>query len=83
MLRAGRSIYHYRSHRPSRAALRKRIREIVKTRVCHCYRRIHVLPRREGWRVYRLYCKEGLQPRIKTPKWKFSANGKVLKTSAT
>ena len=42
------------------------------------YRRIHVLLRREGWRVnakrvYRLYTEEGLQLRNKTPKRKVSA----------
>ena len=65
MLKAGRSSYHYRSRRPSQAALRKRIREIAETRVRYGYRRNHVLLRCEGWRVnakqvYRLYTEEGL-----------------------
>ena len=33
VLQLGRSTYHYKSRRPSQAALRKRIREIAETRV--------------------------------------------------
>lgn len=78
LLLFGRSTYHYRSRRPSQAALRKRIREIAETRVRYGYRRIHVLLRREGWkvnhkRVYRLYVEESLQIRNKHPKRKVSA----------
>jgi putative transposase len=51
----------------------ERIREIAATRVRYGYHRIHVLLRREGWRinpkrVYRLYREMGLQLRNKTPK---------------
>jgi putative transposase len=58
--------------------LRKRIREIAETRVRYGYRRIHVLLRREGWKInhkrtYRLYCEEDLQMRSKTPKRRVSA----------
>ena len=72
-MRAGRSTYHYRSRRAERAGLKQRIREIAETRVRHGYRRIHVVPRREGWRVnakrvYRLYKEMGLQLRRKAPK---------------
>jgi putative transposase len=47
-----------------------RIREIAATRVRYGYKRIHVLLLREGWginhkRVYRIYCEEGLNLRIK------------------
>jgi len=47
-----------------------RIREIAAVRVRYGYQRIHVLLRREGWpvnhkRVYRLYCEEGLNLRVK------------------
>lgn len=78
LLLLGRSTYHYRFRRPSQAALRKRIREIAEARVRYGYRRIHVLLRREGWkvnhkRVYRLYVEEGLQIRNKHPKRKVSA----------
>jgi hypothetical protein len=50
----------------------ERIKEIAATRVRYGYRRIHVLLRREGWRVNvkrvcRLYREMGLQLRNKTP----------------
>ena len=59
------STYHYKSRRPSQAALRKRMREIAETRVRYGYWRIHVILEREGWRVnhklvYRIYVEEGL-----------------------
>ena len=72
------STYDYKSRRPSQTALRKRIREIAETRVRYGYRRIHVMLRREGWRVnhklvFRLYVEEGLQIRNKRPKRKVAA----------
>ena len=78
VLRFRRSTYHYKSRRPSQAALKKRIREIAETRVRYGYRRIHVLLEREGWqvnhkRVYRLYVEESLQIRNKRPKRKVAA----------
>lgn len=47
-----------------------RIKEIAAVRVRYGYKRIHVLLRREGWkinhkRVHRLYCEEGLNLRAK------------------
>jgi putative transposase len=68
-----RSTYHYRSRRAGQAQLTERIKEIAATRVRYCYRRIHVLLCREGWRVnhkrvWRLYRELGLQLRHKTPK---------------
>jgi len=53
--------------------LRRRIKEMAQTRVRYGYRRIHVLLRREGWkvnpkRVARLYREEGLSLRAKGPK---------------
>jgi putative transposase len=58
--------------------LSKRVREIAQTRVRYGYRRIHVLLRREGWRVnakrvYRLYREQGLQLRNKVPKRRVKA----------
>ena len=51
-----------------------RIKDIAAARVRYGYRRIHVLLQREGWqinhkRVYRIYCEEGLNLRVKS-KWK-------------
>ena len=73
-----RSTYHYRSRRAGQAQLTERINEIAATRVRYGYRRIHVLLRREGWRVnvkrvYRLYREMGLQLRHKTPKRRVKA----------
>lgn len=73
-----RSTYHYRSKRAGQAVLMKRIKEIAETRVRYGYRRIHVLLRREGWRVNakrvcRLYREMGLQLRNKSPKRRVKA----------
>lgn len=83
-----RSSYHYKSRRPEQAPLCKRIREIAETRVRYGYRRIHVLLRREGWRVNhkrvrRLYNEEGLQLRNKSPKRKVAAKLRDDRTAAT
>ena len=61
-----------RGKEDGQAALRMRIREIAATRVRYGYKRIHVLLRREGWkvnhkRVHRLYREEGLNLRRKRP----------------
>ena len=50
-LRSTRSTYHYKSRRPGQAGLEQRIKEICQTRVRYGYRRVHVLLRREGWRI--------------------------------
>lgn len=67
-----RTVYLYRSCRDD-TALKMRIREIAETRVRYGYERIHVLLRREGWRVnhkktYRIYCEEELHLRRKRPR---------------
>jgi len=64
-MKLSRSVYHYRSVAADQAPLRSRIREIAATRVRYGYKRIHVVLRREGWRinhkrVYRLYKQDGL-----------------------
>ncbi len=64
VVRIGRSTYYYHSVRDDRA-LRRRVVEISEGRVRYGYKRIHVLLRREGWRVnhkkvYRIYREEGL-----------------------
>jgi len=66
-----RSVYHYRARRKDQTPLVTRIKEIAAARVRYGYQRVHILLRREGWRVnrkrvYRLYREEGLsllQPR--------------------
>jgi len=83
-----RSSLYYRHKRDTQAVLRQRIREIAETRVKWGYRRIHVLLRREGWRinakrVHRLYCLEGLQLRNKTPKRRVSAKLRTDRTLAS
>jgi len=83
-----RSTYHYRSRRAGQAQLVERIKEIAATRVRYGYRRIHVLLRREGWRVnpkrvYRLYRETGLQLRHKTPKRRVKAKLREDRRPAT
>jgi putative transposase len=68
-----RSSYRYCSKSKDDRALRMRIREIAATRVRSGYFRIHILLRREGWRVnhkrvYRIYREEGLNLRRKRPR---------------
>ena len=67
-----RSNRYYRSRKDPRLELRSRMREIIQTRVRYGYRRVHVLLKREGWRVgrsqiFRLYQEEQLQLRTKRP----------------
>jgi putative transposase len=83
-----RSTYHYRSRRAGQAQLIERIKEIAATRVRYGYRRIHVLLRREGWRVnpkrvHRLYREMGLQLRNKTPKRRVKAKLREDRRPAT
>lgn len=83
-----RSTYYYRSQAKDQAALRMRIRDIAAARVRYGYRRVHVLLRREGWkvnhkRVYRLYRLEGLELRLRTRKKKRAALARVLGPEAT
>ncbi|OSZ43571.1 transposase [Alcaligenes faecalis] len=67
------STYFYKPHPRDDRAERRRIREIAETRVRYGAERIHILLRREGWRInhkktYRIYCEEGLNPRRKRPR---------------
>ena len=62
-----------------------RIKEIAGTRMRYGYRRIHVLLKREGWKVnhklvYRLYKEEGLMLRCKRKHRKASASRVPLTT---
>jgi putative transposase len=64
-MKMSRSVYHYHSVAADQTPLLHRIREIAATRVRYGYKRIHVVLRREGWRinhkrVYRLYKQDGL-----------------------
>ncbi|EDZ98310.1 integrase catalytic region [Burkholderia sp. H160] len=73
LVRRARSKHDYRSVKDPQTALRQRMREIAQTRVRYGYRRVHVLFKREGWRVsrdrlYRLYAEEQLQLRSKLPR---------------
>jgi putative transposase len=63
-----RSLYGYRSRRAVPAGLRERISELAGEKRRYGYRRIHILLRREGWKVnrkrtYRLYREAGLAVR--------------------
>jgi putative transposase len=64
------STIRYRSRQEPQQALRIRLRDLAGARVHYGYRRLHLLLRREGWkinakRVYRLYKLEGLSLRLK------------------
>jgi putative transposase len=68
LLCISRSLYRYRSCRAECSGLRARIEEIASLKCRYGYRRVHVLLRREGWRInrkltYRLYREEGLAVR--------------------
>jgi putative transposase len=82
------STYHDKSRRPEQAGLERRIREICQTRVRYGYRRVHVLLRREGWRVNhkktrRIYKELGLQLRSKAPKRRVKAKLREDRCAAT
>jgi putative transposase len=82
-----RSTCRYRSVARDHAALRLRLRDLAAARVRYGYRRLHVLLRREGWRVnhkrvYRLYREEGLAIRVKRRR-KRAAGQRVLPPPAT
>lgn len=73
LMKLHRSVFRYASQMNPKLELRQRMRDLAHSRVRFGYRRIHVLLRREGWRlgrdqVYRLYCQEALQLRGKLPK---------------
>jgi putative transposase len=82
VLELGRTTYYYKSKADPQTALRIRLRDLANARIRYGYRRLHVLLRREGWkinakRVYRLYVEEGLGLRIKRPKRRRSAVARV------
>ena len=68
-----RATDYYRSRKDPQDALRVRLRDLAAARVKYGYRRLHVLLRREGWkvnkkRVLRLYQQEALALRRKNPR---------------
>jgi putative transposase len=82
-----RSSCRYRSVAADQTVLRLRLRDLAATRVRYGYRRLHILLRREGWRVnhkriYRLYREEGLGIRVKRRK-KLASVPRVLPPPAT
>ena len=65
-----------------------RLKDLAATRVHYGYRRLHILLRREGWkvnakRVYRLYCEEKLGLRTKKPKRRVSCRARSDRPEAT
>ncbi len=75
-------MVRYRSRRPSQQPLRTRLRELASVRLRAGYQQLHVLLRREGWRVnhkrvYRLYTEEGLALRRRRPRRHRSAVARV------
>lgn len=83
-----RATWYYRSRKDEQAALRMRIKEIAAVRIRYGYLRIHVLLKREGWkinhkRVYRLYREEGLNLRAKRPRRRVSAAPRVGRPEIT
>ncbi len=78
-----RATAYYRSCKRNRAELRIRLRDLATVRVSYGYRRLHVLLRREGWRVnhklaWRVYKEEGLEVRTKKKRKQVSALRVVL-----
>jgi len=84
-----RSGFYYQSKgSPVNEVLAKRIREISAIRVRFGFQRIHVLLRREGWkvnrkRVLRLYRLEGLQLRRKKRREKRPSHARVTREEAS
>jgi putative transposase len=79
-----RSTQRYRSHADEQAALKIRLKELAAVRVRYGYRRLHVLLRREGWRVnhkrvYRLYKLQGLGIRVRKPRRHRMARDRVAR----
>lgn len=61
-------VYRRVSNRPADTDLRNRLKELSSERRRFGYRRLNILPEREGWAVnwkklYRIYCEEGLTVR--------------------
>lgn len=73
LIKMSRSTLYYLPVRDPRPELRRRMKELAQIRIRYCYRRLHVLLKREGWQLgrkqcYRIYREEELQLRSKLPK---------------
>jgi putative transposase len=69
VVQCNRATFYYRSQRRDVTPLRMRLRELAAARPRFGYRRLHILLRREGWRInhkktYRLYRAEQLGVRV-------------------
>jgi putative transposase len=78
-----RSTVRYKSKARDQTPIRMRLRELAASRVRYGYRRLHVLLRREGWkvnhkRIWRLYKEEALEVRTKKRRKRVSALRLVL-----
>lgn len=83
-----RSVVRYAGVADSQLPLRRRLRELAIIRPAYGYRRLHVLLRREGWRVnakrvYRLYKQEGLVMRKKVPRRRVSFQKREVRVTAS
>jgi putative transposase len=72
-----RSTFRYKSKADNQELLRMRIKDIAAARIRYGYKRIHILLRREGWkvnhkRIYRIYREEGLNLRHKSKRKRIS-----------
>lgn len=81
------STIQYKSRRSPCAPLRARLRELAASRVSFGYQRLHVLLRREGWRVnhklvLRIYREEGLMLKRQRPRRRKSATVRVERPTA-
>lgn len=83
LIQIPRPTAYYRSRKKTWDELRIRLRDLASVRVRYGYRRLHVLLRREGWKinhklVWRIYREEGLSIRMKGKKKKVSRLRVVL-----
>lgn len=81
VMQFSRTTDYYKSRKDPQELLRMRLRDLAVSRIRYGYRRLHVLLRREGWkvnlkRVHRLYRLEGLSMRKKTPRRKVSCQNR-------
>ena len=81
VMQFSRTTDYYKSRKDPPELLRMRLRDLAVSRIRYGYRRLHVLLRREGWkvnlkRVHRLYRLEGLSMRKKTPRRKVSCQNR-------